>query len=142
MTILLFIEGQLAPERFFNRKGYYSINCMAVVDHKMRFRHFTTRHCGSCHDARIFNESHLRARLSQEFSDVQPQVLLGDEGKYQLLKIHQIFIYRRKPMFRLGFLILNVFFPVFILFMCLIKVLVNIKLMLLKIITLFMCLNL
>ena len=53
---------------------------MVVVDHQMRIRHFTARHCGSAHDARIFKESTLRAKLVQDFDENQPRVLIGDEG--------------------------------------------------------------
>ena len=75
-----FLGDRPTPERFYNRKGYYSINLMVVVDHQMRIRHFTARHCGSAHDARIFKESTLRAKLVQDFDENQPRVLIGDEG--------------------------------------------------------------
>jgi hypothetical protein len=67
-------------EKFYNRKGYYSLNCLMVCDHLKRIRHFTSRHVGSTHDSRIFNESHLRVKLEQEFDENNPKVLLGDEG--------------------------------------------------------------
>jgi len=53
---------------------------MVVVDHLKRIRYFTTRHCGSTHDARIFSESHLRANLERNFDNNNPRVLIGDEG--------------------------------------------------------------
>jgi hypothetical protein len=53
---------------------------MVVVDHLKRIRHFTTRHCGSMHDARIFSESHQRANLDRNFDENRPRVLIGDEG--------------------------------------------------------------
>ena len=53
---------------------------MVVVDHLKRIRHFSSHHCGSAHDSRIFYESHLRAKLEREFDENQPRVLLGDEG--------------------------------------------------------------
>jgi len=53
---------------------------MVVGDNKKRIRYFTARHVGSAHDARIFNESHLRAQLEREFDPDDPKVLLGDEG--------------------------------------------------------------
>ena len=68
------------PERFFNRKSYYSLNCMMVCDFKRRIRHFTCRHVGSAHDSRIFNESFLKADLERNFDKKNPRVLIGDEG--------------------------------------------------------------
>jgi len=68
------------PEKYFNRKGYYSLNCLMVCDHLKRIRFFSSRHVGSTHDARIFNESHLRVKLEENFDAQNPKVLLGDEG--------------------------------------------------------------
>ena len=53
---------------------------MVVTDHLKRIRHFSTRHCGSAHDSQIFAESHLRAKLEEDFDENYPRVLLGDEG--------------------------------------------------------------
>ncbi len=53
---------------------------MVMVDHLKRIRHFTSRHSGSAHDARIFNESDLKAKLEQNFNPDHPKVVLGDEG--------------------------------------------------------------
>ena len=75
------ITGQNpAPEKFFNRKGYYSLNCMVMVDHLKRIRHFTSRHAGSAHDARIFNESHIKPRLEANFDPKSLKVILSDKG--------------------------------------------------------------
>ena len=68
------------PEKFFNRKGYYSINVMAVCDHHKKIRYFTARHAGSAHDSRIFTESALVQKLEERFNPENPLVLLGDEG--------------------------------------------------------------
>ena len=68
------------PERFFNRKSFYSINAMMICDHKKRIRHFTSRHVGSAHDSRIFNESFVKAKLEENFDKNNPRVLIGDEG--------------------------------------------------------------
>ena len=68
------------PERYFNRKSYYSLNCMMVCDFKRRIRHFTCRHVGSAHNSRIFNESFLKANLESNFDNENPRVLIGDEG--------------------------------------------------------------
>jgi hypothetical protein len=53
---------------------------MVVCDHLKRIRYFTSRHCGSAHDSRIFNESHLRAKLESEVEENSPRVILADEG--------------------------------------------------------------
>ena len=82
---LLFLGNHPPPAAYFNRKGYYSINCMVVVDNLKRIRHFTSRHCGSAHDSKIFGESHLRAKLERDFDPEKPRVLIGDEG-YRCLK--------------------------------------------------------
>lgn len=69
-----------APEKFFNRKGYYSFNLMCVVNHRHKIRHFTSSHAGSAHDSRIFEESFLCAKLRERFNAREPLALLGDEG--------------------------------------------------------------
>ena len=69
--------GPVLPERFYNRKGYYSVNCMAVCDNQHRIRFWTNRHAGSVHDARIFNESSLKAMLESQFDQSCPLYLLG-----------------------------------------------------------------
>ena len=69
--------SNVLPERFFNRKGYYSLNCMAVCDHQHRIRYWTNRHAGSAHDARIFSESNLRANLDAQYDPECPLYLLG-----------------------------------------------------------------
>lgn len=69
-----------APEKFHNGKGYYSLNLFSVVDHKLTFRYFTARHCGSALDAKIFNESRLRTLLFQRFNPQKPLALIGDKG--------------------------------------------------------------
>ncbi|XP_059084423.1 uncharacterized protein LOC131881552 isoform X3 [Tigriopus californicus] len=80
IEILKPITKNPAPERFFNRKGYYSLNMMCVVDHVGKIRYFTCRHAGSAHDAKIFGESSLRAHLLADFDPEKPLALLGDEG--------------------------------------------------------------
>ena len=68
------------PERFYNRKGFYSLNCLAVTDQNCKFLYFSARHCGSTHDAKIFGESALRQKLLKQFNKEKPIALLGDEG--------------------------------------------------------------
>lgn len=55
------------PEKYFYRKGYYSLNLMCVVDHVGKIPHFTCRHPGSAHDANFFWESTLRPHLLADF---------------------------------------------------------------------------
>jgi hypothetical protein len=80
VQILKPVSKDPAPEKFYNRKGYYSLNCMCVVDHTGKFRYFTARHCGSIYDAKAFGQSHLRAKLVGEFDPQSPPALVGDEG--------------------------------------------------------------
>jgi hypothetical protein len=68
------------PEKFCNRKHFYSLNCVVICDHLKRVRFFTNRHCGSAHDSRIWEETHLKSRLATRFSPHQLQHLIGDEG--------------------------------------------------------------
>jgi hypothetical protein len=68
------------PEKYCNRKHFYSLNCVVICDHLKRVRFFTNRHCGSAHDSRIWEETHLKSRLAARFSPRQLQHLIGDEG--------------------------------------------------------------
>jgi hypothetical protein len=78
--ILKPLATDIAPERFYNRKHYHSLNCIVVCDHLCRVRYFTNRHAGSAHDSRIWEESAMKADLVSRFSINQPQYLIGDEG--------------------------------------------------------------
>ncbi len=51
-----------------------------VCDHLKHIRFFRTLHIGSTHDVRIFNESHLRVKLEENFDAQNPNILLGDQG--------------------------------------------------------------
>ena len=73
-------SGPVLPERFFNRKGYYSINCMGVCDNQNRIRYWTNRHAGSAHDARIYSESHLKVILESQYEAECPLYLLGNSN--------------------------------------------------------------
>ena len=68
------------PEKFFNRKGYYSLNVLVICDHLKRIRYFLSRHAGSTHDSKIFYKSYLRQTLESNFNPADPRVLIGDEG--------------------------------------------------------------
>ena len=65
---------------FYNRKGTYSINVMVFVDNNMKIRFFSANHPGSCHDARIYNESRLKTLLEASFDPNAPRFCLGDKG--------------------------------------------------------------
>jgi hypothetical protein len=79
-VICLFSAIDPKPEKYCNRKHFYSINCVVICDHLKRVRFFTNRHCGSAHDSRIWEETHLKSRLATRFSPHQLQHLIGDEG--------------------------------------------------------------
>ncbi|XP_043222665.1 putative nuclease HARBI1 [Amphibalanus amphitrite] len=53
-------------EAFVNRKGFYSINLLAVCDAKRLFRDICVGWPGSVHDSRIFRNSSLGKRLMEE----------------------------------------------------------------------------
>lgn len=71
------------PEIFRNRKGYFSINVQAICDHRCSFTDVVIRWPGSTHDARMFDNSVIKWRLSNnQFGN---GFLLGDSG-YALKK--------------------------------------------------------
>lgn len=59
------------------RKGFFSLNVMGVCDASMLFTNLVVNWQGSAHDARIFNESALRALLER---GQYKGYLLGDSG--------------------------------------------------------------
>ena len=67
------------PEKFWNRKQFYSINCIMICDHMKRIRFFTNRHAGSAHDSRIWEESQMKQTLTLR-NPQNLQYLIGDEG--------------------------------------------------------------
>ena len=84
---------------FFNRKGFYSWNCLGICDDKLKFRFFTAEHPGLCkdlnrlnwpflpisllgsfHDTKIFKDSTVRSILAKQFDHKDPKFLIGDSG--------------------------------------------------------------
>lgn len=52
----------VVEEEFRNRKGYFSLNFQAICDADLKFMNVVARWPGSAHDAKIFNNSILRAQ--------------------------------------------------------------------------------
>jgi len=73
------------PAAFINRKGFYSINSVVVCDFKNKILHHITRHAGSAHDSRIFNESRLNAFLLGQHNPARPKILLGQLYLFPIL---------------------------------------------------------
>ena len=69
-------------EQYCNRKGWFSVNCQAICDHRYRIWDAVIRWPGSVHDSRIFRHSHINQKLSVSEID---GILLGDSG-YPLFK--------------------------------------------------------
>lgn len=63
------------PFRCYNRKGFFSIVYLCVVDYKKRFRGVTYNN-GSVHDARIYRTSALRELIEQLIDT--PYCVVGD----------------------------------------------------------------
>ena len=64
-------------ELYRNRKGFFSINCQVVCDHKHKLTNVVARWPGSVHDSRIWNNS----KLCREFENGEREgILLADSG--------------------------------------------------------------
>ena len=76
------LRPQDNEQAYVNRKGYHSINLMAVVDHRCRFIDICVGWPGSVHDSRVFRNSPLGRRLTQEHyrAQVLPEeaYIIGD----------------------------------------------------------------
>ena len=51
---------------YYNRKGFYSVNVQAVVDHNLLFTDLYIGWPGSVHDARVLVNSALYSRCSSK----------------------------------------------------------------------------
>ncbi|KAJ2942141.1 hypothetical protein O0L34_g11054 [Tuta absoluta] len=70
---------------FYNRKGYYSINCQGVTNAKGKIISINPNFPGSVHDAAVWRASALSSHMETEFlQGMEDQWLLGDKG-YPLL---------------------------------------------------------
>lgn len=65
-------------DEFYCRKGGYSIQTMAICDHRRRIRYVETGYFGSSHDMRVLNESDLGQNPSKYCVD--DEYVLGDGG--------------------------------------------------------------
>ena len=70
--------GGVNSELYRNRKGYFSLNVQGVVNSHLLFENVVARWQGSSHDANIFANSRLCARL--ESGEIGNAYLLGDSG--------------------------------------------------------------
>ncbi|XP_037808570.1 putative nuclease HARBI1 [Lucilia sericata] len=70
---------------YYNRKGFYSINVMAICDHKMFITYVDARHPGASHDSFVWNHSSADHYFKTLFLNGKRNFwLLGDSG-YKLL---------------------------------------------------------
>ena len=62
-------------EVYRNRKGFFSMNCQVICDHKRKFINLVVRWPGSVHDARIWTN----CRLCTEFEEgIHQGLIIGD----------------------------------------------------------------
>jgi hypothetical protein len=88
-----FIDGTHIPvkppakdrDSFINRKGYPSINVLAVCDHKMRFTYVYADRAGSVHDARVLRVSTLGTMLETSMWPAAENFHLLGDSAYPLL---------------------------------------------------------
>ncbi len=71
-------------DSYINRKGYPSVNVMAVCDHKMLFTAVFADRAGSVHDARVLRVSQLGHKLESSEIGQSKFHILGDSA-YPLL---------------------------------------------------------
>ncbi|CAG2203640.1 HARBI1 [Mytilus edulis] len=76
-TLIPIIAPKENEPAYVCRKGYYSLNIQAVVDHEMRFTNLVAKFPGSVHDSYIFSNSELGYFFEENNVDGW---LLGDSG--------------------------------------------------------------
>ncbi|XP_049871222.1 putative nuclease HARBI1 [Pectinophora gossypiella] len=66
---------------FYNRKGFYSINCQMIVNGHGRIISVNPNFPGSTHDAAIWSMSQIKRKLERDYvNGANTQWLLGDKG--------------------------------------------------------------
>ncbi|XP_052806599.1 putative nuclease HARBI1 [Mya arenaria] len=76
-----FIKPSPDQERgFINRKGFPSINVMAVCDAKGKFTFINAQWPGSAHDSFIFRTSTLGCHMERNHRGLEDEIILGDSG--------------------------------------------------------------
>ncbi|XP_065366236.1 putative nuclease HARBI1 [Calliphora vicina] len=76
----------LAPKtmerfKYYNRKGFFSLNATIVCDHKLQIRYIASHYPGSAHDSLIWNASELKQFLKTNHNNGDKNTwILGDAG--------------------------------------------------------------
>jgi hypothetical protein len=83
------------PFNCYNRKGYFSIVWVCVVDYKKRIRGVVYNN-GSVHDARVYRTSNLRTLI--ESIDPQEACVLGDPAFSGFLNIKSTYSTQNNPL--------------------------------------------
>ena len=56
-------KPRVEPDLYINRKGFWSLNVMAVCDNSMKFMYYKIGAYGSAHDSRVLRCSNLMEQL-------------------------------------------------------------------------------
>ena len=56
-------KPRVKPDLYINRKGFRSLNVMAVCDDGMTFTYYKTDACGSAHNSRVLRYNNLMEQL-------------------------------------------------------------------------------
>ncbi|XP_066596095.1 putative nuclease HARBI1 [Prorops nasuta] len=70
------------PNSYVNRKGIHSVVLQGICDHRMKFIDVFAGFCGSVHDARVWNQCHIKALIDANMERYFPQNthLIGDSA--------------------------------------------------------------
>ncbi|XP_066601197.1 putative nuclease HARBI1 [Prorops nasuta] len=76
------------PNSYINRKGYHSIILQGICDSKRKFIDVFIGYCGSVHDARVWQYSHIKELIDNDNERYCPKNshLIGDSA-YPLTKV-------------------------------------------------------
>lgn len=61
--VKVFSPGGEDPERYRNRKGYFSVNVQAIGSHNLKIMDIVARWPGSTHDSYIFDMSPIKVMI-------------------------------------------------------------------------------